>query len=158
FGTLIVPYEHAQAAPDPQEGSRSTVDAVQLVLVRADLSLSCKEVSNGWRLDLSQAPVLDERVDVWCRPVTLPGARARQVRERDVSFDGLSIEALTAFICFRLSCGTGEAKYENELTLKLPIQGLPAERDAQISRSIIKDRTSFLRYLHCLLGGAGETL
>lgn len=75
-----------------------------------------------------------------------------------LSFEAMTVEALTALVCLHLSAGKGEARFESELTLKLPIEGLPEDRDAQISRSIIKDRASFLRYLQCLLGSVGEQL
>ena len=75
-----------------------------------------------------------------------------------LSFEAMTVEALTALVCLHLSAGKGEARFESELTLKLPIEGLPEDRDAQISRSIIKDRASVLRYLQCLLGSVGEQL
>ena len=38
----------------------------------------------------------------------------------------------------------------------LPIEGLPAERDAAIMRSVINDRKTFLRYLRLLLTALGD--
>lgn len=40
----------------------------------------------------------------------------------------------------------------------LPIEGLPAERDAAIMRSVINDRKTFLRYLRLLLTALGDSL
>lgn len=158
FGSLLVPYKYAPAPDDPQEGSRSAVESVKQVLARAELHLACVARDDTWQLRLSGVPDLDERVELRCRPITLPGARLQRVTGQEVNFEGMTIEALTALICFELTAGKGDAKFESELTLKLPIEGLPEGRDARIARSIIRDRGSFLRYLQCLLGGVGDQL
>jgi hypothetical protein len=58
----------------------------------------------------------------------------------------------------QLIAGTGAARFELSFTLKLPITGLPEQRDAGITRAIIKDRAAFLSYLRCLLSDAGSSL
>jgi hypothetical protein len=73
-------------------------------------------------------------------------------------FQDLSMEALSTFVVFRLSAGEAEGRFELCFTLKLPIAGLPAERDARVSRSIIKDRAAFMSYLRCLLVELGDGL
>jgi hypothetical protein len=72
-------------------------------------------------------------------------------------FVRLTPEALTAFLTVHLTAGTGDARFELSLALKLPITGLPEERDARITRAIIKDRAAFLSYLRCLLSDAGSS-
>lgn len=158
FGSLLVPFEHKPAPPDLQEGNRSAVEALKQNLARSGMRLFCRQQAEAWQMELAEITATDKRVEVRCRPISLPGARAQLVTGSTLSFDGMTMEALTALICFELSAGTGETKFQCELTLKLPIEGLPDERDAHISRSIIKDRSAFLRYLHCLLGSVGDQL
>lgn len=158
FFSLLVPYTHAPSSEDPQDGSRSAVQAAQQLLARSDMRVTCEPHGESWRLLLTGAPVLDERVELQCRPITLPGARLSSVADGKARFEGVTLEALTALICFEIGAGSGEARFETELTLKLPVEGLPQERDAHIARSIIKDRASFLRYLQCLLGSVGDEL
>lgn len=158
FEHLLVPYTHAPPPPDPQEGNRSSVDSAKDVLVRASLELRCDQQGESWRLRLMGVPSLGDEVEASCRPITLPGARSARLDGATLAFEGLTVEALTALVCFHLSAGHGEGKYEVEVTLKLPIKGLPEDRDSRITNSIIKDRSSFLRYLQCLLGGVGEQL
>src|SRR5690606_17268828 len=122
---LLVPYTHSEPPDDPQDGSRSAVEAVQKTLVRAGMHLRCEPDGDAWRLSLSGVPPVDERVRLQCRPITLPGARLKRISEGVVGFDGMTLEALTALICFELSAGKGEATFEAEMTLKLPMDGLP---------------------------------
>ena len=46
------------------------------------------------------------------------------------STEHLSIEALSAFLILEVSAGQGPSLFEACFSLKLPITGLPAERDA----------------------------
>lgn len=158
FEELLVPYVHAPPPPDPQEGSRSLVEKATEIVVRAPLQLRCQPRGDAWSLVLSGVPQLEDGVGASCRPVTLSEAYSLRLVPGSLGFEGVTMEALTALICFHLSAGKGDASYAADLTLKLPIEGLPEARDARISRSIIKDRASFLRYLQCLLGGVGDPL
>jgi len=164
FGALLVKYQHQAAAPDAAEGSRSRVDRAKRDLCAAQLALQCQADGAAWALVLEGAlPEPIEGVNATCRPVTLPpfrevGLFAAHDRRR---FIGLSAEALTAFLVIRLEAGTGEARFEHEFTLKLPIVGLPEDRDARVARAIVKDRAAFMTYLQCLFEelapvGAGD--
>lgn len=157
FEELLTPYVHAPPPLDPQEGSRSLVEEAKELLARAPLQLRCQPRGDAWSLVLSGLPELEDAVGASCRPVTLSEGYSLRLVPGSVGFEGVTMEALTALICFQLSAGKGDASYTVDLTLKLPIEGLPEARDARISRSIIKDRASFLRYLQCLLGGVGDS-
>lgn len=156
FGKLREPYTFSPLPPDPQEGSRSAVTKAKLVLLDAKLRLRCQEEDGGWLLELSGIPQLNPSVKAGCHPVTLPGARAVPLVPSLLVFREVTLEGLSALMCFQLEAGSGGAHFACQLTLKLPIQGLPPERDAHVTRSIIKDRATFLRYLQCLLGNAGR--
>jgi hypothetical protein len=161
FRDLLLNYSYASAPADPQEGSRSAVEAAKGGLVEAKLTLRCDAGTEHWSLVLDGAVALPEAVSARCRPVTLPTARAIRMTSAESSwtFTEVSTEAVTALMCFHLEAGAGESKFDTELTLKLPITNIPQDRNARITRSVIKDRAAFLNYLRCLLAGvAGEPL
>jgi len=155
FRDLLQPYTHAPPPDDPQEGARSAVERAKCLLVDANLSARCEARPDGWDIILEGAIDVPEGVSMSARPVSLPASRARELSTGVASwrFEHVSVEALTALFAFRLVAGKGEAAFSLELTLKLPLEGLPAERDTRITRAIVKDRAAFLRYLECLLEG-----
>jgi hypothetical protein len=153
FRSLLVKYEHQAPPPDAAEGSRSAVNRAKQQLCSAPLALRCGVDGAGWALVLDGlAPDPVEGVAATCRPVTLPANRELglfgDAGRRE--FGGLSAEALTAFLAIRLVAGTGDARFEHEFTLKLPISGLPQDRDARVARAIVTDRAAFMSYLRCL--------
>lgn len=163
FRDLLQPYQHAPPPADPREGARSAVERTKNSLVEATLTLRCDATDEGWNLVMDGRFEADEHVRVSARPISLPSTRSRDLSlgVGPWRFEGLATEALTALIALHIEAGSGAAGFEQDLTLKLPIEGLPAERDALISRAIVKDRSAVLRYLHCLLGdqepdGAGD--
>jgi hypothetical protein len=160
FGSLLVPYKHQGVGQDPTDGSRSAVNRAKHQMAEAALSLRCEPVGELWDLVLMGAfPKLDG-VTAACRPVSLAPHRELAL-DSDVDqlrFVRLTPEALTAFSSVRLTAGSGESRFELSFALKLPITGLPADRDARITRAIIKDRAAFMSYLHCLLSDAGSTV
>lgn len=160
FGSLLVPYQHQPLPADPAEGSRSAVERAKRRISDASLTLRCEPAGDGWDLFLEGALPELGGVVATCRPVSLPAHHELTLRNEpsQCCFKRLTLEALTAFLAIRLSAGTGEARFELCFTLKLPLQGLPAEREARIARAIIKDRAAFLSYLRCLLVDAGVGL
>jgi hypothetical protein len=159
FGALLLSYRHRELPLDPAEGNRSIVQRAQRRISEAKLELRCEAAADGWCLSLEGAvPDLDGVVAT-CRPVSL--APSREVSLSNGSgvsrSASLSAEALTAFVAFRLVAGSGDARFELAFTLKLPIKGLPEERDARVASAIIKDRAAFMNYLRCLLVDFGST-
>lgn len=153
FRTLLVPYQHQAPPPDPADGSRSVVQRVKQQLCAAPLTLRCRREGAAWVLGLEGLPLEPvERMAATCRPVTLPPYRELGLYGGTIGleFSGLSAEALTAFLAIRLVAGSGDARFEHEFTLKLPVSGLPEDRDARVARAIVKDRAAFLSYLQCL--------
>jgi hypothetical protein len=160
FQKLLVEYHYSPAPQDPQDGSRSAVEKAKLGLISANLSLTCEPEDDRWALVLVGSMGIPEPVALACRPISLPAARALRLSADGslLRYEQLRMEELTALFCFELSAGSGKARFETTLTLKLPIEGLPQERDARIARSIVKDRTAFLSYLRCLLSINGDDL
>ncbi len=160
FQKLLVDYHYCSAPHDPQDCSRSAVEKTKLALIDAKLELTCLPDGDHWALVLTGLVRLAEIVTVTCRPISLPVSHAQRLSPEStrLQFDRLRMEDLTALFCFELTAGSGKARFEQSLALKLPIEGLPQERDARIARSIVKDRTAFLSYLRCLLSNSGDDL
>ena len=64
----------------------------------------------------------------------------------------LPVARLTAFIAFRLHVPVSEVD-DIRLTLRLPAEGMPADRMHQVLRSLLDSPEKFLRFLRALLGG-----
>jgi hypothetical protein len=160
FGSMLVPYKHQGISEDPADGNRSAVNRAKRALAEARLSLRCEPAGELWDLLLEGAPPALDAVTATCRPVSLAPHRelALSADLDQPRFARLTAEALTAFLSMQLAVGTGEARFELNFTLKLPITGLPEERDARITRAIIKDRAAFSSYLRCLLTDAGSSV
>jgi hypothetical protein len=159
FGALLVSYQHHELPPDPADGNRSSVQRAQRRIIEAALELRCEVDGGGWCLSLEGGlPDLDDVVAT-CRPVSLAPSREVNLSGgvAGCRFVSLSAEALTAFLAIRLVAGSGDARFELAFTLKLPIKGLPEERDARVASAIIKDRAAFMSYLRCLLADFGST-
>lgn len=157
FKDLLQDYRHSPPPEDLQAGNRSAVERAKQALASAGLELRCEDRDGSWDLVLLGTAALPEGVTASCRPITLPPSRAQTFGNRPAEhcFSQVTMESLTALIAFHLSAGRGDAHYETHLTLKLPISGLPSEREARISRAIISDRSAFLNYLRSLLAGLG---
>ena len=164
FRPLLEPYQHAAPVDDPADGNRSLVGRAQRELADTPFSLCCEAKGEQWDVVLQRpatgSPLAVEGVTISCRLLTLGPSRELRWTENTsaLRFEGLSMEALTAFVAFRLTAGQEETRFELCFTLKFPITGLPPERDARISRSIIKDRAAFMSYLRCLLDDLGGGL
>jgi len=159
FGSLLLTYSHHELPPDAAEGNRSSVQRAQRRISEATFELRCENHAEGWCLSLEGAvPELDG-VAVTCRPVSLAPSREITLAEGAgvCRFAALSAEALTAFVAFRLVAGNGDSRFELAFTLKLPMRGLPEERDARVASAIIKDRAAFMSYLRCLLADFGAS-
>jgi hypothetical protein len=159
FGALLLSYQHHELPLDPAEGNRSSVQRAQRLITEAALELRCDVDAGAWCLWLEGVlPELDGVVAT-CRPVSLAPSREVNLSggTGGCRFASLSAEALTAFLAIRLVAGSGDARFELAFTLKMPITGLPEERDARVASAIIKDRAAFMSYLRCLLADFGST-
>jgi hypothetical protein len=154
FAKLLQEYTYSPLAEDEQSGNRALAEKAKAALVDADLVVSCFEQVSGWVLELTGMFAPPSGVRLSCRPITLPVGHAIRVVSNGpaVSFSGLAVESLTAFIAFSLEAGEGPSAFSVQFTRRLPVNGLPADRDARITQSFIRNRSAFLAYLRCLLG------
>jgi hypothetical protein len=92
-----------------------------------------------------------------CWPISLKPDQKQVIRISDTSevarFENLSILSLTPFIAFEVAAKQDSVQALIQFVLRLPISGLPEQRDDFIFGAIISNRMQFLRYLRLLLAG-----
>lgn len=93
-------------------------------------------------------------VTVTCSPITLRDAY--QLLQPPISgnvacFTPLSFDALTTFIGFQLTAREAGRELNCGFVLNVPMEGMPADREARILLSLLRNRQQLLRYLLMLL-------
>jgi hypothetical protein len=161
MGSLLRPYRPGEQAGADADGiaNEKAVEAVRSELAAGRLALLAEPSTDGTHalvLKASQrlTPAAGE-VAMRCWPVTVNANFAHDAgplaRGEDVRFEALPISALTSFIVFEISAGTGEARRRARFTLNLPLDGAPADRLDHVLNAAIGDRAQLLRYLLFLL-------
>jgi hypothetical protein len=72
----------------------------------------------------------------------------------NVEFGAMPLSDLTRFIAFQLADAESDARLL--FSIGLPMEGVPAERNSAIFRSLITNRDAFFRYLRLLLSELGD--
>ena len=90
-----------------------------------------------------------------CYPISLPANRALDIaaltRGDPLTFVDLTPVGLCTFFAFHLEAQLEKEKAGISFILNLPVDGMPADRDKTIMRSIVSDKDRFVRYLLFLL-------
>jgi hypothetical protein len=167
FHTMLRPYRRSGTPPAPDEAQRKlerTLENARQGLSRAGLSLTITP-STDETFALHLKPASSFSIDepaLWgkCYPISLKPASARDIGpllEGDaVTFENVSMVGLTGFFAFELVARHEDQEASVAFVLNLPVRGMPAERDKHILRSIISDRSRFIRYLLFLLAEGSE--
>ena len=97
-------------------------------------------------------PDVEERVRLKCWPAVLPeaGAVGLEPGEPHARF-AVSLGAATAFLAFEVVARSGGLEHRLRFVRRLPLAGLPEDREARLLRSLLKDRETVLRLLYLLL-------
>ena len=153
FRQLCVPYQRTEPpAEDPRVTSaRARLEAARDALVDGDLRVTCASAGDLWTLTVDGDGILaagDVEVAAW--PVSLAENQARPLEERPSW--RLPVARLTAFIAFRLRVPVRGVD-DIRLTLRLPSEGMPADRMHHVLRALLDSPEKFLRFLRALLGG-----
>ena len=155
FQKLCVPYQRVeQEAEDPQvTDARARLEAACDALVDARLQVVCASADELWTLTIDGNVALpaDVEVEVW--PVSV--AEDQACRLPEPLRWRLLVAHLTAFIAFRLSVPVRGVD-DIRMTLRLPAEGMPADRIHQILRTLLNSPEKFLRFLRALLGGLDQ--
>ena len=156
FLKLCVPYQRVeQEAEDPRvSDARARLEAACDALVDADLRVVCVPGEHLWTLTIDGgvvSPGDDIEVAVW--PVSVAEDQAlgldEPLRWR------LPVARLTAFIAFRLRVAVRGVD-DIRMALRLPAEGMPADRMHHVLRGLLDSPEKFLRFLRALLGGLDQ--
>ena len=156
FLKLCVPYRRVeQEAEDPRvSDARARLEAARDALVGAGLRVVCASGDDLWTLTIDGGvvpPGDDVEVAVW--PVSIAEDQAlgldEPLRWR------LPVARLTAFIAFRLRVAVRGVD-DIRMTLRLPAEGMPADRMHHVLRGLLDSPEKFLRFLRALLGGLDQ--
>ena len=152
FRKLCVPYQRSDVDPEVTEvvEARKRIEEARHRLVQANLGLTCEQCGDNWTLTLDGQLALPADVDAVAWPISVDETEGRQL---DLpSAWTLPVARLTAFIAFRLRV-SARGVDDLRLTLRVPVEGMPADRIHQVLRSLIDSPEKFLRFLRALLGG-----
>ena len=162
FEEVLEPW--SRSLPDPDEEAqaalRAKVESHREAIVRAGLGLRCLEADTGWALKLvGMPPATPEGLTCTAWPVTAELA----VYEKDLTpgrrWTMNSPAELTGLVAFRVRASEPKRRAEEiQFVLRLPVEGLPPERDAHILRTLVKDTKGFFRYLRYLLASEDDAV
>lgn len=113
------------------------------------------------RLKLTGSCPIEDGVQARCVPITMAKTASRGLHNllagEPVEFVQLPPASLTQFMAFFLVVTRGGHKGTTSFVLKLPIEGLPEDRDDHILHTIVNSTEKFLHYISFLLSGDGTT-
>jgi hypothetical protein len=158
FRDLCVPYQRTE----PEEADQCVSDAQARLetarddLADADLRVVCESGDDLWTLtiDSGQMP-LDDDIDIMVWPVSIAEDQALGMHE-PLQWR-LPLAGLTAFIAFRLRVDV-QSVDDIRMVLRLPAEGIPADRMHHVLRGLLDSPEKFLRFLRALLGGIDQLI
>jgi len=100
-------------------------------------------------------PELGEGITGQAWPIGLEERQARTIDCGTLDFGAVTLEALTAFVAVELTAREQDESRKSRFVLRLPVDGLPADRGSRLLRSMLQDRREFMRLLMILLADDG---
>ena len=152
FRKLCVPYLRSEVEPDAAEvtAARQRLEDARDKLARADLHIVCSPAAETWSLTLTGQLALPADVEIVAWPISVAEDEAHRL-DLPLSWT-LPAARLTAFIAFRLGVRVRRVD-DIRMTLRLPAEGMPADRMHHVLRTLLDSPEKFLRFLRALLGG-----
>jgi hypothetical protein len=141
-----------------EQAAEQALEAARDELARAPLRVRCEREADGWRLavEAQGAIPLEGIASLRGWPLTVTQERAADatglMTAGRATLGRFATASTTGLIAFELTAAARPRKLR--LALNLHVDGLPAERDAAIVRTVVRNRDGFLRYLLLLLGNA----
>jgi hypothetical protein len=151
FLNLCEPYRRTErpAEDEALKASKRFLEQAEGALLRAELRVKCRAEGDEWRWSLEGQVEMPAEVSASCWPISLTEDNARQLI-MPCKWT-LPISRLTAFVAFRLNV---DADVDDlRLVIKLPVDGIPEGRIANVLRTLIDSPEKFLKFLGALLGG-----
>lgn len=170
FADLLHEYrkdEQASIADTIEKNLEKTLRETRLALTADSLFAEITASENGQKFHLEIKPFSDNTptvspdVKIRCWPVTLRSNRAITCNFADsnvLSFNTLSIDALTAFFAFELECSVQGKTLTERFVTKLILVGEPEGRLQKLLRSLLKNKTQVLRLLLLLLSDQSTSI
>ncbi|MDB4733937.1 hypothetical protein OAF73_01030 [Planctomycetota bacterium] len=176
---LLEPWEATEVEDDPEQELiqrlEKAIEGVQRGVAEADLWLEVQpaptraaagrreargdgrdgagEEDAAFRLQVhGDCPAMPRGIQLRVWPVVMPpmAAVAPAGEQPLASFD-VSLGAVTAFLAFEVVAQEAGVERRTRFARRLRIEGLPADRDERILRSLLKDRATVTRLLYLLL-------
>ena len=154
----LIDYVPPDKVPPPsvEEQAEEIIDLVRLALTQAEMRLSCHSAGDDvWdlRIEAQELISLDQIESIRLWPISLVKERAVDAAmlatTGEVVVPRCATASVTGFIAFELV--TTLCSHAVCFVLNLPVDNMPASREAAILRTIISNREGFLRYLMLLL-------
>ena len=152
FRKLCVPYRRGEGEPESAEvtAARQRLEEARNHLEQADIRVMCANAGETWSLTLDGHLAVPDDIDVVVWPISVAEDKACPL-DLPLSWK-LPVARLTAFIAFRLAIRVSGVD-DIRMTLRLPAEGMPADRMHHVLRNLLDSPDKFLRFLRALLGG-----
>lgn len=165
LGEYLTEYEAPEEPPplSPDEQAELLIDKARGELMSAAMSVACTSAGeDAWDLRLTAKHPVKLRqiktIRIW--PISIPREHSADgiplVTGGDVTIPRCATALVTGFIAFELT--TEISAHSVCFVLNLPVENMPAGRDAAVLRTIIANREGFLRYLLLLLQDSDAVL
>ncbi len=163
---LLTPFT-PDAEPEPEDLEQQ-LDWVRSKVFKAfaavggNVHITETHESSGYEMQirLESPPVCKnfEVASVCCWPVTLPESSARTLPQPPdpAVFPNCTLEALSCFVAFEVKTQVGEYTTRVRFVLKLPVEGMPADREDRLLRRLLRNRNEVTRFLLYLMAEEGE--
>lgn len=160
FSQFLAPYKIPESqliVNDVAEKNARSAEELRTMIATLPLRLEIARKENLYRLTLRTRATAKAKINAtavtW--PITLAQGAARPMAPvfsgNDLVFDGLSSQALTAFLAVMVTAGRGENVVKLRFVLKLPLSGAPEDRFETLLHHVLGDPASVLRYLLFLI-------
>ena len=157
FRELCVPYQRTEPEEVDLCVSEAEVrlDAARDALADAELRVVCAPGDDLWTLTVEGDVQFGADICVVAWPVSITEDQALGLHE-PLRWR-LPLAGLTAFIAFRLRVDVRGVD-DIRMTLRLPTEGMPADRMHHVLRGLLDSPEKFLRFLRALLGGLDQLI
>lgn len=160
LGRLLEPYQDSEVSPPPDKAVQQATQALEKVqreLGAAAVRLVCSPTpgQESWdcHLQASGLTLSPEVTAVRAWPITVSPEHARDIKilwQAGRAWLGtFAPQTLTGLVAFELASCPPEVTLR--FTLNLPVEGMPAEREAALFRTVIRNRQGFINYILMML-------
>jgi hypothetical protein len=160
FSQFLLPYQIPKNPPvvnEEIEANAKIAEELRTLIVSLPLRFEIAREEKLYRLTLRTLAPATAKINatavVW--PITLAPSAAQSMvplfSGRDLVFEHLSSQALTAFLAVMVTAGRGENSVKRRFVLKLPLSGVPEDRFENLLHHVLSDPANVLRYLLFLL-------